>query len=51
MLPTIFKIENCTEGEDVNTATRISDLVNWYEKPQVCIKRNKIGEHQNNRMD
>ena len=49
--PTIFETENCNEGEDVNTATWIADLVNWYEKLQVCIKRIKIGEYQNNRMD
>ena len=48
--PTISKIENCTEAEDVNTATRIADIVSWFKKPQVCIKRTKIGEYQNKCM-
>ena len=35
--------KNCTEAEDVNTTTRIAGIANWYEKPQVCIERTKIG--------
>ena len=38
----LFKIDNCTEAEDVSTATRISGIVNCYEKLQVYIKRTKI---------
>ena len=49
--PTILEIENCTEAEDVTNTTRIAGIVNWYENPQVCIKRIAIGKYQNNRMD
>ena len=49
--PTFYEIESCTEVANVNATTRITGIVNWYEKPQVCIKRNKIGEYQDSRMD